>query len=73
MDSENNFQFILNGRSCYGQEVNYLERKERETPGTKSVGPWNVGPITMKEISKLRPPSKYLPITMGYLEVKRSH
>ena len=51
VDSEIQFQLILNGRSSNVQEVNYLEGKLKETPDTKSVGPWNVGPIKMKEIS----------------------
>ena len=29
----------------------FLEGKLKETPDTKSVGPWNVRPIKMKEIS----------------------
>ena len=73
MDSAIQFQLILSGRCSNVQEVNYLGGMLKETPDTKSVGPWNVGPIKMKEISSLRSPSKYLPITMSYLEVKRSH
>ena len=51
MDSEIQFQLILNGRSSNVQVVNYLEGKLKETPDSKSVVPWNVGPIKRKEIS----------------------